>query len=56
LKVLWVWLNGKPLPLTARVEAIQNIVENLVERDAAHIPAFGLTQIRIDMFIELFFG
>jgi hypothetical protein len=56
LKILWVCVNGDPLPLATRVQTIQNVVEDFVERNAAHITALGLAQVRIDMFAELFFG
>lgn len=56
MRVLRVCVNGDPLPLAARVQTIQDVVENLVERNTAHITALGLAQVRIDMFVELFFG
>jgi hypothetical protein len=56
LKVLWVCINGDLLPLAACVHTIQNVIEDLVEWNAAYITALGLAQVRIDMFVELFFG
>jgi hypothetical protein len=38
------------------MQAIEDIVEHLVERYLAYEPALGLAHIRLDMFGKLFFG
>jgi hypothetical protein len=44
------------LPLTAGVQAIQDIVEDFVERDFALVASLSGTQIRSNILLKLFFG
>ena len=55
-RVSGVRLDWELIPLTARMQPIQNVVEHLIERYRAYIPALGFAQKRTDIFIELFFG
>ncbi len=52
----WVSFNRQFLPLATRMQSVQNIVEDLVQRDFAHIPAFCRSQTRQNFGSELFFS
>ncbi len=49
-------LNRQALPLATRMQSKQDVVEELVQLYLALVPAFRGSQVRSDMFIELFFG
>ena len=51
--VVRVFSDGQFIPLTARVQSVQHIVEHLVQRDFAHEPSFRGTQQGQDMGLEL---
>jgi len=42
--------------LTAGMQPIQDVVEDLVQRNLAYEPTFGSAQIGQDMGVELLFG
>ncbi len=59
LQTLSRWRVCNPSPprtMTRWKQTKKDVFEDLVERDAAYIPASGFIQIRIDMLVELFFG
>lgn len=49
-----VVVDGQTRPLTTGMQAIQDVVEDLVQRDAAFVASFGNTQRRSDVLLELF--
>ena len=54
--MLCIRVNWQAMPLTARVQTIQDIVEHFVERNLAFAAASGGIEVRSYVFIELFFG
>lgn len=48
--------NRKLLPLTARVQAVQDIVEHFVKGNFAFVASLRCTQRRSNILLKLFFG
>src|SRR5690606_32977686 len=58
-RFLFCWLAGvvvdrQAFPLTVRMQSIQDVIEDLVQRDAAFVTSFGDAQSRSDVLLELF--
>lgn len=46
-------VDGQTRPLTSRVQSIQDVIEDLVQWDAAFIASFGNVQAGTDVLLEL---
>lgn len=46
-------VDGQTRPLTAGMQSIQDVIEDLVQRDAACIASFGNAQGGTDVLLEL---
>jgi len=47
-------VDGQAFPLTAGMQSVQDVVEDLVKRDAAFVASFSNAQVWTDVLFELF--
>ncbi len=52
--VVGVVVDGQAFPLTARMQSIQDVIEDFVQWDAAFVPSFGNANGWTDVLLELF--